>query len=77
MRNNENEIICYCKNVSRVEIETAIQNGAKSLTDIQQITGACTGNQCKEMNPKGVCCAFDILPMFPKAPKQCSCCYEL
>ena len=71
---NDNEIICYCKNISRDEIKAAINDGAKSLKDIQVKTGACTGNQCKELNPKGVCCSSDINAMLPDTPKRCSCC---
>lgn len=71
---NDNEIICYCKNVLRDEIKAAINDGAKSLKDIQEKTGASTGNQCKELNPKGVCCSADINAMLPDAPKKCSCC---
>lgn len=71
---NDNEIICYCKNVSRDEIKAAINDGAKSLKDIQEKTGASTGTQCKELNPKGVCCSTDINAMLPDAPKKCSCC---
>lgn len=54
------QTICYCKQVSRVEIEKAILNGAKTLSDIQKSTGACTGNQCKVKNPSGKCCSEDI-----------------
>ena len=39
------KIICYCKNVTIHEIELAIVKGAKTLVDIQTITGACTGNK--------------------------------
>jgi NAD(P)H-nitrite reductase large subunit len=53
-------IICYCKQVSQGEIESAIKLGAKTFTDIQRRTNACTGNQCKELNPRGVCCSGDI-----------------
>jgi bacterioferritin-associated ferredoxin len=74
MMDANQEIICYCKQVTKREVELAIQNGAKTLKDIQEITGACTGNQCKEMNPKGICCSVDILPMLPQAPIKCSCC---
>lgn len=69
-----NEIICYCKNVTRGEIESAISNGAKTLKDVQRMTSACTGNLCEELNPKGVCCSSDILAMLPKPSKGCSCC---
>jgi len=54
------KMICYCNQVTQTEIEAAIQRGAKTLSDIQQITGACTGNQCKELNPSGKCCSGDI-----------------
>jgi len=71
---NSKEIVCFCKNVSRDEIETAIHDGAKTLKDIQEKTTACTGNRCKELNPKGICCSSDINAMLPDAPNKCSCC---
>jgi NAD(P)H-nitrite reductase large subunit len=54
------KLICYCNQVTQKEIEGAIQLGAKTLADIQQSTGACTGNQCKALNPYGKCCSGDI-----------------
>ncbi|HZL08930.1 MAG TPA: (2Fe-2S)-binding protein [Prolixibacteraceae bacterium] len=57
---NPDKMICYCKQVTQKEIEKAIKLGAKMLSDIQLSTGACTGNQCKELNPSGKCCSGDI-----------------
>ena len=57
------EIICFCKNISKAGIETAILKGAKTLRDIQDSTGACTGNHCKELNPNGRCCSIEIATM--------------
>ena len=54
------KMICYCKQVTQNEIENAIQSGVKTLSEIQQMTGACTGNQCKALNPTGKCCSADI-----------------
>ena len=54
------QMICYCKQISQKQIESAIRLGAKTLADIQQSTGACTGNQCKELNPSGKCCSGEI-----------------
>ncbi len=70
--------ICYCKNVSELEILDAINNGAKSLHDIKEKTGACTGNQCKELNPSGKCCSGYIEKLLnkPDASKGCSCCCD-
>jgi len=71
------EIICNCKQVTKSEIEKAIADGAKTLKDIQEITGACTGNLCKEMNPSGKCCSTDINAMLPtpnfKKASTCGC----
>ena len=58
------EIVCYCKNITKREIEEAALKGAVTLREIRETPGACTGNQCKELNPEGVCCSraiFDIL----------------
>lgn len=72
------QIICYCKNISKTEIEAAILGGAKTLKDIQEITGACTGNQCKELNPDQRCCSVEIMALLKnndnRQPKKCSCC---
>jgi NAD(P)H-nitrite reductase large subunit len=67
------EIICYCKQVSKSEIEKAIADGAKTLKDIQEMTGACTGNQCKELNPSGKCCFIEINELLPKFKVVPSC----
>jgi hypothetical protein len=52
--------------------------GAKTVKDIQEITGACTGNQCKEMNPSGECFSMEIFALLkenkPKATGTCCCC---
>jgi bacterioferritin-associated ferredoxin len=72
------EIICHCKQVTKSEIEKAISDGAKNLKDIQELTGACTGNQCKELNPSGECCSLKIFALLkenkPKATGSCCCC---
>ena len=79
--NQPDEIICHCKSVAREQIVLAIRGGASTLKDIQEVTGACTGNQCKELNPKGICCSADILAILKEngGPDQhgnddCSCC---
>ena len=72
-----NEIICHCKQITKSEIEKVISEGAKTLKDVQEITGACTGNECKEMNPSGKCCSSDINAMLPtpkfKMVPTCGC----
>ena len=57
----QDEIICYCSNVSKAAILEAIEKGAKTLQDIRDMTTACTIGMCEEFNPKKSCCAQDIL----------------
>lgn len=72
------EIICYCKNISKSDIEEAIARGAKNLKDIQEMTDACTGNRCKELNPSGKCCSDEINKILNnnklKNTSICCCC---
>ena len=73
MNNDKNHLICYCKQISYHLVIKAIQDGAKTLKEVQQATTACTGNECKNLNPKGVCCSVDILPLLAPKTKTCSC----
>jgi len=73
------KIICYCKQVSEDTIVRAVRNGASDLATIKKRTGACTGSQCKELNPKGRCCSGDIEEIIRRETKvdlkpTCSCC---
>ncbi|OPX44425.1 BFD-like [2Fe-2S] binding domain protein [Ruminiclostridium hungatei] len=42
--------VCICKAISRAAIKKAIQDGAKTLLEVQQVTGAgsgpCGGRRC-------------------------------
>lgn len=54
------ELVCYCDNVTKGEIIAAMERGARTLTDIKRMTGACCSCKCEKMNPSGKCCAQDI-----------------
>lgn len=49
---SDSEIICYCSNVTKAEILTALENGARTLADIRRMTGACTKGDCKNLSPR-------------------------
>lgn len=71
------ELICYCKEVSKKTVENAIKQGAKNLEEIKEKTAACTGNECKTKNPSGICCSGDILKLLGEklqSNSKCSCC---
>lgn len=50
---NNQDIVCYCSNVTKGEIFDAMKNGAKTFADIKAVTGACTKGNCKELSPRG------------------------
>ncbi len=77
----DDQIVCYCKNVSKAEIVHAIKQGNTTLKLIQEKTSACTGGNCKQMNPSGACCSADILSLIalytdtaPDKEEHCCCC---
>ncbi len=77
------ETVCFCTGVTRNGIVDAVRRGATDLKAIQEATGAGTGDRCKELNPKGVCCLPDIKAILKaetgsanRAPGRCLCCSE-
>jgi len=57
---DDDDLICYCIEVDKKEIMSSIQNGASSLKEIRETTGACTGSECKTRNPNKRCCSKEI-----------------
>ncbi|CEI72151.1 MULTISPECIES: (2Fe-2S)-binding protein [Romboutsia] len=39
----ENKTVCFCKQVKYLDIKKAIEEGAKTVEDIKNATGAATG----------------------------------
>ncbi len=77
----DGDIVCYCKGVSKASIVTAIESGNNSLDMIRKSTDACTGGNCKELNPSGKCCSPDIIELINiysgnggSDKSCCSCC---
>ena len=46
-------MVCWCSSVTRSDILVALNQGARTLDDIKSMTGACTLDRCKELNPAG------------------------
>lgn len=44
----------------------AIENGAKSVKDVIDLTGAMKNSNCAVNNPKGICCYSDIVAVYNK-----------
>ncbi|MCP1102235.1 NAD(P)H-nitrite reductase large subunit [Aequitasia blattaphilus] len=61
--NMEDEIICYCSNISKEIIVNAIHQGATTLEKIRLTTSACTLGKCKELSPRKRCCSKEIVEL--------------
>lgn len=48
--------ICYCSNLTRGEIQSAVINGCKTIDDVQNYTKKDITGFCEERNPLGKCC---------------------
>lgn len=48
--------VCYCSNLTRFEVMEAVYNGAKTISEVQKVTGKNRTGFCKEENPVGGCC---------------------
>uniref|UniRef100_A0A7V4TII5 (2Fe-2S)-binding protein n=1 Tax=Candidatus Caldatribacterium saccharofermentans TaxID=1454753 RepID=A0A7V4TII5_9BACT len=59
--------ICYCSRVTEEEIRSAIRQGARTLEDIQRMTGAGSKGFCLTENPSGRCCHGEIVKILEKA----------
>ena len=47
------EMVCYCAGVTKAQILEALDNGARNLNDIKQMTRASTTGTRKELSPTG------------------------
>ncbi|HGI3756894.1 TPA: (2Fe-2S)-binding protein, partial [Streptococcus agalactiae] len=51
-------------------IEAVVKHGAKSVKEVNAITGAMKNSNCKENNPLGVCCHKIIQEAIDKGLKM-------
>jgi len=63
------EYVCYCNHVTEQDIINAIKDGAKSVKEVIEMTGAMQNSNCEVNNPKGECCYSDIVYVFNKYSK--------
>ncbi|WP_416337025.1 Csac_0668 family 2Fe-2S cluster-binding (seleno)protein [Desulfitobacterium sp.] len=62
---------CYCSKVTEDKvIEAVVKHGAKTVQEVNTITGAMKNSNCKENNPLGVCCHKIIQEAIEKGLKM-------
>ena len=62
--------ICYCSQLTRGEIQSAVKNGARTIDDIQSMTKKSRTGHCQRENPLGGCCREAFLREIEKAEKH-------
>lgn len=61
---------CYCSQVTEDQvIDAVIRQGARTVRDVNRLTGAMKNSNCKEKNPLGICCHGIIQAAIEKALK--------
>jgi NAD(P)H-nitrite reductase large subunit len=77
---DDSEIVCYCQQINKKLIVDSIMAGNNTLQSIKETTTACTGGDCKNLNPSGKCCSADIkelIRLFSETQEKkssCACC---
>jgi bacterioferritin-associated ferredoxin len=62
---------CYCSEVTEDRvIEAVVKYGAKTVKEVNAVTGAMNNANCKENNPLGVCCHKIIQEAIDKGLKM-------
>jgi len=60
--------ICYCNHVTEQQIINAVLNdGARNMKDIINLTGSMKNGKCEINNPLGKCCSPNIQETINKA----------
>lgn len=63
--------ICYCSQVTEKEIIQAIVNdGAKTIKELIEITGAMNNCNCELNHPTGRCCSIQMKEVLEKYSKS-------
>lgn len=70
-KDTDPKYICYCNKVTEEQIiDAVINNGAKNIRDIVNITGAMKNSNCEINNPLGKCCSAVIQETINKVMKN-------
>lgn len=65
--------VCYCSKVTEGQvIKAVIEDGADSIKDVLNITGAMNNPQCQTKNPVGKCCHKLIEDAIDKGKSKCN-----
>lgn len=64
-------VVCYCNQVTKDTIVSAITAGVNCVESVGYVTGAGTGTHCQQLHPEGRCCKTDIATLLTLYPGRC------
>lgn len=63
----DEEIICWCANISKGRVCDAIAEGIDTLDQLHQELGILRGAQCAEKSPRGRCCCQEVVALLAQS----------
>jgi NAD(P)H-nitrite reductase large subunit len=66
----DDALVCHCDGVTKAKVLRAIKEGARSLQDVEEMTGACRTKRCTHLSPRKRCCAAEIKALLRQAATE-------
>ena len=63
----DDEVVCWCANVTKGQICEAIASGIHTLDRLHAELGILRGDQCTEKSPRGRCCCQEVVAMLAQS----------
>ncbi|MDD2500126.1 MAG: hypothetical protein PHN92_04825 [Geobacter sp.] len=63
----DDEIICWCANVTKGTVCDTIANGITTLDGLHTTLGILRGAQCAEKSPRGRCCCQEVVAILAQS----------
>jgi NAD(P)H-nitrite reductase large subunit len=66
----DDALVCHCDGVTKAKVLRAIKSGARSLQEVEEMTGACRTKRCIHLSPRKRCCAAEIKALLRQAAAE-------
>ena len=68
----DDEIVCWCVNVTKGQVCDAISRGYTTLDRLHAELGILQGDRCSEKSPRGRCCCHEVVAMLMQSTLCCT-----
>jgi bacterioferritin-associated ferredoxin len=67
IKNDYDNVVCFCSWISRHEIDIAVANGCDTIELVRNYLGKTNVGECDTKNPSGKCCHPEFLQAIKNA----------